>query len=347
MQQDDFSEKVGLPPGTVVHTGKDQAEEVVIKIIEFHKGRMREYIADSIEDCKPPVVAGAVKWVHVIGVHDVGIVQRVCEYYDVHPLIVEDIPSVGQRPKIESMSSGVYIVLRAYDMDMESDVITSEQVSVVFGKDFVLSFQQSSTGIFEPIRERARRPSEQMRTSGPDYLAYALLDLIIDRYFVVLEHIGDIIEDLEDDLIEKGTADMINRIYYIKRSLLTFRRHIWPLREVALKLQRDFSSHVKPATHVYLRDLYDHIIRVTDLVETYRESITGMLDIYLSSVSNRMNEVMKVLTVVSTIFIPLTLMSSMYGMNWPWFPGTDYLILVFCVILTIALLGGFRKMKWI
>jgi magnesium transporter len=347
MSQDDFSEKVGLPPGTVVHTGEERAEEVIIKIMEFHQGQMREYIADTIDDCRPPIPEDALKWVHVVGVHDVELVQRVCSFYEIHPLIVEDIPSVGQRPKIEGISSGVYIVLRAYDMELESDTITSEQVSIVFGKGFVLSFQESPKGIFEPIRERARRPKEQIRTSGSDYLTYALLDLIVDRYFIVLERVGDIIEDLEDALIERGDRNILNQIYHIKRSLLVFRRHIWPLREVALKLQRDFPAQVENTTHVYLRDLYDHVIRVTDLVETYRESITGMLDIYLSSVSNRMNEVMKVLTVASTIVIPLMLMASLYGMNWPWFNGGDYIVLAINVALTFVLLAGFRRLKWI
>jgi magnesium transporter len=354
MSQDDMAEKVGLPPGTVVHTGEDRTEEVTISVMEFAGDQMREYIADSIEDCSPPLDKKATKWVHVRGVHDIDIVQKVCEYYKLHPLVIEDIPSVGQRPKFESMAKSVYIVLREYDFMTEDIQLHSEQVSIVFGKNFVLSFQESSEDIFEPIRNRARRLGSRIRFSGPDYLAYAILDLLVDKYFVVLEKIGDMIEDLEDDLIEAATTDMLNRIYKIKRDLLSFRRHIWPLREVVLKMQRHSLSFVDDETQVFLRDLYDHVIRVTDHVETYRESISGMLDIYLSSVNNKMNEVMKVLTVVSTIFIPLTLMASIYGMNWQWIPEIEFLgtsgypvFLMAMLIVTFTLIFYFRKIDWV
>ncbi|MHA1965813.1 MAG: magnesium/cobalt transporter CorA [Candidatus Thorarchaeota archaeon] len=352
MSQDDITDKVGLPPGTVVHTGVDRTEKVTISIMEFSEDQMREYIADSMDDCSPPLNTKVTKWVHVLGVHDVDIVKTVSEFFKLHPLVVEDIPSVGQRPKFEAMPNSVYIVLREYDFPQKEDQIHSEQVSIVFGENFVLSFQESSDDIFDAIRSRARRSGSRIRSSGADYLAYAILDLLVDKYFVVIERIGDMIEDLENDLIEQATTDMLNRIYLIKRSLLSFRRHIWPLREVVLKLQRDASSYVEQETHVFLRDLYDHVIRITDHVETYRESITGMLDIYLSRVSNKMNEVMKVLTVVSTIFIPLTLMASIYGMNWPWMPELNFfygypVFLAAMFTVTIILVMYFRRIDWI
>jgi magnesium transporter len=232
-------------------------------------------------------------------------------------------------------------------MKQEHDIINSEHVSIIFGKGFIITFQESSTDLFQSIRDRARRPTSFVRQKESDYLAYAIMDLIIDNYFVVLERMGDMIEDLEDELIQGSSPELLNRIYRLKRALLTFRRHIWPLREVVMKIQRDVPGYVNDDNLIYFRDLYDHIIRVTDHVETYRESITGMLDIYLSSVSNRMNEVMQVLTIVSTIFIPLTMMTALYGMNWPWFPGWDFPILVGAVLLSIMLLGVFRRMKWI
>ena len=234
MSEEDMAEKVGLPPGTVVHTGIDRLEKVSLSVMEFSEGQMREYVADSLDDCSPPLDKKATKWVHVLGVHDVDIVKTVCDFYNLHPLVVEDIPSVGQRPKFESMPNSVYIVLREYDLHHDNEELHSEQVSIVFGKNFVLSFQESSDDIFEAIRNRARRTGSRIRSSGPDYLAYALLDLLVDKYFVVLERIGDMIEDLEDALIEQATTDMLNRIYRIKRDLLSFRRHIWPLREVVL-----------------------------------------------------------------------------------------------------------------
>jgi len=352
MSEEDIAEKVGLPPGTVVHTGAERTEKVTISIMEFSEGQMREYIADSLDDCQPPLAEKVTKWVHVLGVHDVEIVKTVCGFYKLHPLVIEDIPSVGQRPKFEKMPKSVYIVLREYDTSQEDGELHSEQISVVFGKNFVLSFQESSEDIFSGIRARARSPSSRIRSSGPDYLAYAILDLLVDKYFVVLERTGDLIEELEDELIDRATINILNRIYKIKRDLIAFRRHIWPLREVVLKMQRDAPSYVEQETHVFLRDLYDHIIRVTDYVETYRESITGMLDIYLSSVNNKMNEVMKLLTVVSTIFIPLTLMASIYGMNWPWMPEFQvyygYLgFIAAAFILTTGLVLYFRRINWV
>jgi magnesium transporter len=353
MSQDDMAEKVGLPPGTVIHTGADRTEEVVISIMEFAGDQMREYIADSMDDCSPPIDSKVTKWVHVRGVHDVEIVKRVCEFYKLHPLVIEDIPSVGQRPKFEAMPKSIYVVLREYDFLVEDAQLHSEQVSVVFGKNFVLSFQESSDDIFDAIRVRARRPGSAIRSSGPDYLTYTILDLLVDKYFVVLERTGDQIEELEDELITQATSDMLNRIYKIKRDLLSFRRHIWPLREVVLKLQRDSPTIVRKDTLVFLRDLYDHVIRVTDHVETYRESITGMMDIYLSSVNNKMNEVMKVLTVVSTIFIPLTLMASIYGMNWQVIPEIAFLgaygypiFIAAMFIVTAILIGYFKRIEW-
>ncbi|MFW9964292.1 MAG: magnesium/cobalt transporter CorA [Candidatus Sifarchaeia archaeon] len=354
MSQDDMAEKYGLPPGTVVHTGIDRTEQVTINIMEFAGDQMREYIADSLDDCSPPLDPEAIKWVHVRGVHDVVIIEKVCEYYKLHPLVIEDIPSVGQRPKLEIMPQSVYIVFREYDLHQTKGTLQSEQVSIAFGKNFVLSFQESADDLFDSIRNRARRSESRIRSGGPDYLVYTILDLLVDKYFVVLEKIGDSIEDLEDELIEQATTDMLNRIYKIKRDLLSFRRHIWPLREVVLKLQRDARTFVDKEMDVYLRDLYDHVIRVTDHVETYRESITGMLDIYLSSVSNKMNGVMKVLTVVSTIFIPLTLMASIYGMNWQWIPEIDLLgafgypvFLAAMLIVTTSLVLYFRRIDWI
>ncbi len=350
MSQEDPKDKVGLAPGTIVHTGKERHHEVKIFITEIYNGQIREYAADSIDDCSPSLKEGATKWVHVMGVHDVAIVEQICNFYSVHPLVIEDIPSVGQRPKIELMSAGVYIVLRKYDICVED--VQSEQVSIVFGKGYVISFQETSDDIFDPIHDRIRQPGERIRNGCPDYLVYALLDLIVDKYFVVLEYIGDTIEDLEDQLIAEGSTEMLTEIYKLKRTLLIFRRHIWPLRQVVLKLQRDIPMQVKEENLVFMRDLYDHVIRVTDHVETYRESITGMLDIYLSKVSNKMNEVMQVLTVISVVFIPLTLMASIYGMNWQWMPELDFyygypVFMAFMFIIAAILFAYFRRIGWV
>lgn len=344
--------KVGLPPGTVVHTGERRTEEVRIYVMEFDEGDMREYKADSMDDCVPSLKESATKWVHVNGVHDVAIIKQIGEYYNLHPLILEDIPSTQQRPRIEELSSGVYIVLRAFNLGNEKHRILSEQVSIVLGERFVLSFQETADDLFMPIRNRARQKGERIRRGNADYIAYVLLDLIVDNYFIVLEEIGNQIELLEDDIVEDATTAMLNQIYLTKRSLLSLRRHIWPLRQVVLHLERDQSEYVRDENRPYLVDLYDHVIRVTDLVETYREAMTGMLDIYLSGVSNRMNEVMKVLTVVSTIFVPMTLAASIYGMNWRWMPELEYtygypVFLSVMLAITLAQVAYFRRRGWI
>ncbi|NHJ14394.1 MAG: magnesium and cobalt transport protein CorA [Candidatus Thorarchaeota archaeon] len=343
--------KVGLPPGTLVHTGESRTEAVTMYVMEFDNGDMREYEADSIEDCSPPLTKTATKWVHVNGVHNVDIIKKIGDYYNIHPLLLEDISSTQQRPKLEQMANGVYVVIRAFGLESEDNEITSEQVSIMFGQHFVLSFQESSEDFFGAIRGRARQRGERLRQGNADYIAYALLDLLVDKYFVVLEEIGDQIEDLEDDLVENATTNMLHRIYRTKRSLLSFRRHIWPLREVVLRLERDQTQYVRNENRVFLLDLYDHVIRATDHVETYRESITGMIDIYLSGVSNRMNEVMKVLTVVSTIFVPLTLAASIYGMNWHYMPELEFvygypIFLAAMFVVSLVQVAYFRRRGW-
>jgi magnesium transporter len=344
--------KLGLPPGTPVHTGVDRTEPVTIDIVAYNAEQMREYIADCIDDASPPHEVVTVKWIHVMGVHDIDIIQKLGEFYDLHPLILEDIPSIGQRPKIELLQNGIYMVLRTFDYHPERHKATSEQVSVILGDQFVVSFQETSKNLFEPVKMRLRAHGSIIQNNGPDYLAYTLLDLIVDKYFYVLEELGEEIEQLEDELVSEATYDMLNRIYRLKRVVIALRRYIWPLREVAFRLSREAPAIIQESTQVYMRDLYDHVIRVADLIETYRETTTGMLEIYLSSVSNRMNEVMQLLTVISTIFIPLTLMTSIYGMNWPWMPELEYeygypIFMLIMIFISVVLLGLFRKKGWI
>ncbi|MDF1539852.1 MAG: magnesium/cobalt transporter CorA, partial [Candidatus Thorarchaeota archaeon] len=272
--------------------------------------------------------------------------------FGVHPVIIEDLSSTEQRPRLELVEGILFIVLRNFSYENGTDTIRSEQISFILGDGFLLSFQESSHDLFGAVKKRLTQHGTRIRATKTDYLTYALLDLLVDHYFVVLEKIGDIIEDLEDALVKQPSSSMLARIYQLKRNLIVFRRFVWPLREVVFRLSRESPLLVQDTTQIYLRDLYDHVIRVTDHLETYRESLTGMLDIYLSSVSNRMNEVMKVLTVISTIFIPLTLMASIYGMNFVDMPelqvsfGYPILLLAMTVIGLILLLYFHRK-EWI
>ncbi|UCE11901.1 MAG: magnesium/cobalt transporter CorA [Candidatus Thorarchaeota archaeon] len=293
-----------------------------------------------------------VRWVHVNGVNDVTAVEQISEVFSIHPLITEDIVRTEQRPKIEKTLEKVFVVVRWFQFDKQNEELLSEQVSILLDSSHVISFQESEQNHFVPILERAKKNLGRIRKSGSDYLAYALIDLIVDHYFVILEDIGEKIEILEDSLTAKPSKDLLEEIYRLKRIVIEMRRHIWPLREVVSRFMRDDELLAQESTRVYLKDLYDHVYRVTDYLETYRESMTGALDIYLSSVSNRMNEVMKVLTVISTIFIPLTLMASIYGMNfqnmpelaWPFgYPA----LLLSMLVVGLLLLAGFRRIGWV
>lgn len=347
------SSKVGLPPGTVVHTGPKRVDQISFGVVDYDSKEMEVITGNEIDKCKPLHTLEKTRWIHVNGVHEVDKVVEIGSNFDIHPLVIEDISSTEQRPKVEIMRNGVYVVLKAFIYDKKRDTIFSEQVSIILGKGFVLSFQESADDIFEPLLKRIIHLESRLRKNMADYLTYALIDLIVDNYFLALEVIGDKIELLENAIIENSTEEMLASIYSLKRNLLLMRKYIWPLREVVFRLNRDEATLIQEETQVYLRDLYDHVIRATDHIETYRESLTIMLDIYLTSLSNRMNEVMKVLTIISTIFIPATFLASIYGMNFRYMPPETewifgYPILISIMIsLALLLLLYFKRIRWL
>ncbi|MCK5238526.1 MAG: magnesium/cobalt transporter CorA [Candidatus Thorarchaeota archaeon] len=345
--------KAGLPPGTVVHTGPKRVDKVSYRIVDYNEKNLEVITGDTPDQCVPLKEEGFTRWVHVNGVHEVDKIEKMASNFGIHPLVIEDISSTSQRPKVEILKDGVYVVLKAFTYDDEKDTIYSEQISIILGKNFVLSFQESADDIFEPILKRILLAGSRLRRTLSDYLTYALVDLIVDNYFVVLEVTGDKIEELEDAIVNSFSEDYLARIYDLKRSLLMLRKFIWPLREVVFRLNRDEATLIEEETQIYLRDLYDHVIRATDHVETYRDSLTTMLDIYLTNLNNRMNDIMKILTVISTIFIPATFLASIYGMNFV-FMGPElqwvygYPMLLFSMLfIGIILLAYFRKIRWI
>ncbi len=344
--------KVGLPPGTIVHTGPKRVDEMSFRIVDFDKQNMEVLVGETLDQCKPLKDTEKTRWIHVNGVHEVKKIEELATYFDIHPLVIEDISSTDQRPKVEILSNGVYVVLKAFSYDKANDTIFSEQISIILGRGYVLSFQESADDLLEPILKRLIHQETRIRRNGPDYLTYALVDLIVDNYFLALEVIGDKIEELENEIVERPREDMLTSIYSLKRNLLLMRKDVWPLREVVFRLNRDEATLIQEETQVYLRDLYDHVIRATDHIETYRDSLTTMLDIYLTSLSNRMNEVMKVLTVISTIFIPATFLASIYGMNFIDMPELQYpfaypILLIVMLFIGIILLAYFKRLKWI
>ncbi len=303
------------------------------------------------KECQLPKEDAAVTWIDVDEMRQTALLEQLAKRYGLHPLVVEDILSPSQRPKMDDYGDYLYIVLRMFYRDSQQDELHFEQVSIVLGEGFVLSFQEGERDVFDPVRQRIRVNGGRIRKTKADYLAYSLIDAIVDSYFAVLETISDKVDDLEEELVSDPKPEKLEQMHSLKRDMITLRSSVWPLREVVGRLQRGESPLIHDATRVYLRDVYDHTIQVIETIETYRDILSGMLDIYLSSVSNRLNEVMKVLTVISTVFMPLTFITGFYGMNfrymplWEWNAG--YLIL-FVIMLAIAgvMVLYFRSRKW-
>jgi magnesium transporter len=346
------SKKAGLPPGTLVHIGEKKLEAVRITVIDYDERNFQEKQVATVEECFAFKRTSTVSWINVDGIHDASIIEKLGEHFDLHPLVLEDILTTGQRPKCEDYDNYIYTVLKMLSYDDKGEMIRSEQVSLVFGSNFVISFQESVGDVFEQIRDRLRNDKGRIRKMASDYLAYALIDAIVDGYFVILEKLGEKIEHMEEQLVVEPTNKTVQQIHSVKRELVFLRRSVWPLRELINGLEKTESPLIKKSTDVYLRDVYDHTIQVIDTVETFRDMVSGMLDIYLSSLSNRMNAVMKVLTIIATIFIPLTFISGVYGMNFKYMPelgwrwGYAAVLLVMAVVVVIMLIY-FKKKKWL
>lgn len=348
-----MSKKTGLSPGTLVHIGKKKIEKVRIGLIDYDEAKFQEKEPKTIEECFPFKDLPTVTWVNIDGLHDIEIMEKIGKHFNLHPLVLEDVLNTEQRPKIEDSDDYIFIVLKMLYCDKNDDEIRAEQVSVILGSNFVLSFQEREGDIFNPLRERIRSSKGRVRKMGPDYLAYCLLDAVVDNYFVVLEKLGEQIEGMEEELITNPTPETLQKIHNLKREMIFLRKSVWPLREVVSRLERGESELIKESTGIYLRDVFDHTIQVIDTIETYRDMLSGMLDIYLSSISNRMNQVMKVLTIIATIFIPLTFVAGIYGMNfefmpelrWHWvYPWAFWLVMLGVAGLMLVF---FRRKKWL
>jgi magnesium transporter len=345
------SKKVGLPPGALVHIGEKKTDKARITIIDYDEVQFREKDVETIEECFPLKDKPTVTWINVDGLHQVEILEQIGGCLGVHPLVLEDILNTGQRPKVEDFGEYVFVVLKMLSSD-GNNRITSEQISIVLGPDFVVSFQEREGDVFNPIRERIRSGRGRIRRMGADYLAYALLDSVVDNYFIFLEKLGDKIEFLEEELVTNPTTETLQTIHDLKTEMVFLRKSVWPLREIISGLERGESALIQESTGIYLRDVYDHTIQVIDTVETFRDMVSGMLDIYLSSVSNRMNEVMKVLTIIATIFIPLTLIAGIYGMNFQYMPELGWrwgypLVWLIMLVIGALMLVYFRRKRWL
>lgn len=346
-----LSRTAGLSPGTLIHVGEERTEAVKITVFDYDESRFDERTVEKIEDVFPFKDTPTVTWINVDGVHDTTIVERIGSHFELHPLVLEDVVNTSQRPKSEDFEKYIFVVLKMLYYDEKRREVTAEQVSLVLGANFVISFQEKEGDVFDAVRKRIRQNKGRIRRSGADYLTYSLIDAVVDNYFAILESFGEDLEKIEEKLTIKPDQKTLMVIHNLKKDAVRLRRSIWPLREVLGELQRSESVLIKEHTYIYLRDVYDHIIQVVDTVETFRDMVSSLLDIYLSSVSNKMNEVMKVLTIFAAIFIPLTFLAGVYGMNFEYMPELNWRYGYFSTLglmatIIIVMLAFFKKKKW-
>ena len=351
------SKKTGLSPGAPVFVGEKKAEEIRITVIDYNADSFEMKEMERVEECFPFKEKPTVTWINVDGLHDVTVIQELGKCYGWHPLIVEDILNTHQRTKMDVFDDYIFISLKMLTYNSEAKTLAAEQLSLLAGDNYVITFQEKKGDIFDPLRNRIENSKGRIRKVWADYLAYALLDSIVDNYFRVLESIGEVIEEMEEELVTNPMPDTLQRMHDLKKEMIYLRKSVWPLREIISGLQREETPLIKEATNIYIRDLYDHTIQVIDTVETFRDMISGMLDVYLSSVSNKMNEVMKVLTIFAAIFIPLTFIAGIYGMNFNpekspfnmpelnWYLGYPIAIGLMVAVGSVMLFY-FKKKKW-
>ncbi|HEY6008769.1 MAG TPA: magnesium/cobalt transporter CorA [Geobacteraceae bacterium] len=346
------SAKSGLPPGTLVHIGEKSDREISITVMDYAEEGCEEKTISSLKECFYFADPERVTWINVEGLHEVEMIQELGDCQGLHPLVLEDIVNTEQRPKLDDYGDYLYIVLKMLRTG-EGGRIVTEQVSIILGSHLVISFQEGVQGdVFNPLRERLRSGKGRLRAMGPDYLVYGLIDAVVDNYFVVLEDVGERIEALEEAVVMEPKPETVREIHRLKRDMILLRKAVWPLREVLASLERRESRLISEAVVVYLRDVYDHAIQVIDTIEASRDMLSGMLDIYLSSISNRMNEIMKFLTIIGTIFIPLTFLAGLYGMNfqnmpelhWQW--GYFAVLAVMCAV-ALTMLAYFKRKGWL
>jgi magnesium transporter len=344
------SKTAGLPPGTLVHTGESTAEVPTITVLMYGDGHCEERVLPGLEAIPNPP-AGGVMWLNVDGLHRVDVIEAIGRRFGVHPLTMEDIVNVGQRPKLEDFRDHLYVVAQMLTVHNGGRVM-AEQISLVIGAGTLLTFQEHAGDPFEPVRERIRNGKGRIRTMGADYLAYALLDTIVDHYFLLLERLDDTTEEIEASIAGAPQPNTLHDLHALKRQLILVRKAVWPLRDVVSGLERGASPLFQDATRVYLRDLYDHTVRTIDTVETLRDLLASLLDLYVSNLTRRLNETMKVLTIIATIFLPLTLITSIYGMNFRFMPELAWRWGYFAVLAGMGVIGAamliyFRKRKWL
>jgi len=343
---------VGLPPGTLKPKPSDRTDTVAVGLIAYDEASFTERTFDHVDDCIEFVERDRTTWINVAGLHDVTPIESFGEHFGLHPLLLEDVLNTAQRPKVERYGDNIYLVVRMLDFDAEREEIDSVQISIVLAGNALITFTEDGPDAFETLRERIRSGRPRLRRADTAYLAYSLLDLVVDHYFVLLEQIGEHMEHIEEALIADPGPDTLGAIHRLKRELIYLRKSVWPLRETIATMLREDELPFHDSIQLYLRDLHDHTVQVIETTESYRDLNAGMLETHLSMVSNRMSEVMKTLTIIATLFIPLTFLAGVYGMNFdhmpelhlPWAYPTLWLIMA---AAAAVMLRFFRRKGWI
>jgi magnesium transporter len=346
------AQKAGTSPGTLIHIGEKKTQVTSITLIDFDETHLHERRLENIAEALPLKALATVTWININGLHEVKLIEQTGANFNIHPLTLEDILNTGQRPKIEEFEDTLFIVLKMLNYDKTTEKILAEQFSLILGSNYLITFQEAAGDVFDIVRQRIGQPKTRIRKSGCDYLAYALIDAIVDHYFIILESLGDKIEDLEREILDEPGRQTLESLHGLKQEMIYMRKQIWPIREIINSLLKGESSLIKEQTHVYLKDVYDHTIHVVDTIESYRDILGSLLDIYLSTISNKMNEIMKVLTIIATIFIPITFVAGIYGMNFKFMPELEwrwgYLMFWSIIIAIIAIMiGYFKNKQWL
>lgn len=346
------SKKIGLSPGSLVYVGEKKDQPVQISILNYDAEGHDEMMNASVSDVLDFAAKKALTWIHVNGIHDISVIEDIGKAFGLHPLLLEDIVNTNHRPKLDDYDDYLFVVLKMPHAENTDQRFEIEHVCIVIGHDYILLFQESQSHIFDPVKDRIKRGKGRLQKYGVDYLAYALIDMIVDQYYGILESIGEEIEELQETSLAIQDQRLLSRIHDCKHRVMYLRKSIWPFREMISMMLRGESSQIKDYVMVYLQDVYDHVIQITDTVETYRDLLSGIMDIFMSGINNKMNEIMKVLTIISTLFIPLTFMAGVYGMNFKYMPELNWqlsypVFWVAVIFIFFLMLVWFKHKKWI
>jgi magnesium transporter len=346
------SQKAGAPPGTLVHIGEQQIDRSRLTVVNYDSHAAEEHRVGSLDEALALCTGDRLTWLNIDGIHDIELIGRLGRHFDIHPLTQEDILNTTHRPKFEEFDNYAYIVLKMLRYDPGNGRVLTEQVSLILTERILISLQETEGDVFDPVRLRLQKGRGRVRNAGCDYLAYALIDAVVDHYFSILEQIGIQIEAIENQTLSNPTTSVLQHIHTMKREILYLRKQIWPLREVVGTMAKEEPALIKEETMIFLRDVHDHTIQIMETIESQRDLLAGLLDLYMTGISNRMNEIMKVLTIIATIFIPVTFIAGVYGMNfkhmpeleWPWGYAMAWGVMITMVVVMVVY---FKKKKWL